>query len=119
MPESSQPAQISLPPEVELLKLIVDYLPFANTVTTGELLASVRLILADGPQTAGDHTVSTGTVDEERCPDCGSMPDDSFVHTVHCERVGTCGQYGPPWIDRPWHRDLGGQSQHMQEVHGD
>ncbi len=31
------------------------------------------------------------------CPTCGSKPDTDFDHTDDCERVDTCGQFGPPW----------------------
>lgn len=39
----------------------------------------------------------------ERCPTCGSEPYDDTVHRDGCPRVDTCGQYGPPWLDAPWH----------------
>lgn len=38
---------------------------------------------------------------EERCPSCGS--DEHDDHVDGCERIDTCGQFGPPWLDPPWH----------------
>lgn len=37
------------------------------------------------------------------CPSCGGDPEDITCHAEICERVGTCGSIGPPWLDRPWH----------------
>lgn len=60
---------------------------------------------------------------EERCPSCGSDPDDDTIHRDGCERIGTCGQMGPPWLDRPWHLDPAGpfdaqaSHAHRAEVH--
>lgn len=46
----------------------------------------------------------TTEVDGERCPTCGCEPDDDTAHRDGCERIDTCAQTGPPWIDPPWHR---------------
>ncbi len=38
------------------------------------------------------------------CPSCGNDPDWGIpLHREDCERLGTCGQAGPPWQDPPWH----------------
>lgn len=42
---------------------------------------------------------------EVPCPSCGNDPEDDSLHKIDCERNGTCGQIGPPWIDPPWHPD--------------
>jgi hypothetical protein len=41
----------------------------------------------------------------ERCPTCGDDPDHDALHREDCPRVGTCGQFGPPWTGPPWHLD--------------
>ena len=61
------------------------------------------------------------------CPSCGEDPNDPTEHRRGCERTGTCAQFGPPWMDRPWHADadyLGGEPftaeawrRHMAEAH--
>jgi hypothetical protein len=65
--------------------------------------------------------------DDERCPTCGAWPEDVSLHRQECPRVGTCGQYGPPWLDPPWHPDvdirwpvdwLARTVAHRIEVHG-
>jgi hypothetical protein len=43
---------------------------------------------------------------DEKCPDCGSDPNEPDFHVPTCLRVGTCGQVGPPWLDPPFHRWL-------------
>ena len=39
----------------------------------------------------------------QRCPTCGgdTNPED---HKEDCLRNDTCGQFGPPWLAEPWHR---------------
>lgn len=36
------------------------------------------------------------------CPECGTDPTDPTLHRDACPRVGTCGQFGPPWVAGPW-----------------
>lgn len=61
---------------------------------------------------------------QDRCPTCGSDPNDDTLHRDGCARIDTCGQMGPPWIDPPWHPDPAGpydiavSTAHRREVHG-
>lgn len=65
-----------------------------------------------------------GTETGERCPSCGCEPDDDTLHREGCERIDTCGQMGPPWLDPPWHPEPedGFTSEacyrHREQVHG-
>lgn len=37
------------------------------------------------------------------CPSCGGDPEDVTGHADGCERLESCGQFGPPWLGAPWH----------------
>lgn len=59
-------------------------------------------------------------LDAECCPSCGNDPADDSLHRDGCERIDTCGQFGPPWLDRPWHPvgwDIKTQAQHRRDAH--
>lgn len=60
---------------------------------------------------------------EDPCPTCHSRYD---FHGVNCPRLDTCGQYGPPWLEPPWHPDdppvgdpgfVEGVTRHRQDIH--
>jgi hypothetical protein len=67
---------------------------------------SLRSLFDDPPEPDALDEVEPEEPPEEPvdpCPDCGLDPNDQTLHRDDCPRLNTCGQLGPPWIDRPWH----------------
>ena len=36
------------------------------------------------------------------CPSCLPDPGTTSGHRAWCRRLGTTGQFGPPWLHAPW-----------------